>query len=102
VNGYSVKHSYYTSGSLPPETLEGLEHREAGAHEFIHRWEDLVGGLCRSGFVIEDLLEPRHAVSAAPPGTFPHRSHFIPPYVTIKARRVVLGSEKNLRLWVPA
>ena len=100
--GYSINHSYYISGPLPAETLAGLEHREAGAHEFIHRWEDLVGGLCRSGFVIEDLLEPRHADAASPPGTFPHRSHFIPPYVTIKARRVVVGSEKNLKLWVPA
>src|SRR3954471_17649531 len=67
-NGYSVLHSYYTAGPLPLEKIEGLEHREAGAHEFIHRWEDLLGGLCRSGFVVEDLLEPRHAGAAARPG----------------------------------
>ena len=72
---------------MPP--LHGeFEHREKGAFEFVHRWEEIVGGLCRSGFVIEDLAEPKHGDPAAEPGTFRHRSQYIPPYVAIKARRV--------------
>ncbi len=65
-----------------------FEHREKGALEFVHRWEEIVGGLCRSGFVIEDLAEPKHGDPAAEPGTFRHRSKYIPPYVAIKARRI--------------
>ena len=64
-----------------------LGYREAGALEFIHSWEDLAGGLCQSGFVIEDLIEPRHAKPGTPPGSFEHRSAYLPPFVTIKARR---------------
>ena len=54
----------------------------------MHRWEEIIGGLCRSGFVIEDLAEPKHGDHAAEPGTFRHRSQYIPPYVAIKARRI--------------
>jgi len=96
--GYLVARPYYTTAPLPPE-IDGLEHREAGAAEFIHRWEDLLGGLCRSGFVIEDLVEPRHADSGAALGTFKHRSHYLPPYVTIKARRRTSSQPTN-SLWI--
>jgi SAM-dependent methyltransferase len=65
---------------------------EPGTWEYIHRWEQLVGGLCRAGFVIEDLTEPLHAQSQTEPGTFAHRSQYIAPYVRIKARR--LSAEK--------
>jgi len=84
--GYALVHSYYTKGPLPPE-IGGLQHREAGALEFVHTWEALLGGMCRAGFVIEDLVEPRHADAAAKPGSFAHRSSYLPPYVTVKARR---------------
>ena len=98
--GYTLIHSYYQRGALPPE-IAGLEHREAGAAEFLHTWEQLLGAMCRAGFVIEDLLEPRHADAAAAPGTFAHRSSYLPPYVTVKARR---RSEANngRSLWVPS
>ena len=62
-------------------------HREEGTLEFLHRWEELVGELCRAGFVVEDLLEPVHADAHAIPGTFAHRSRYVAPYVRIKARR---------------
>ena len=84
--GYGLVHSYHNKGPLPPE-IDGLQHREAGAQEVIHTWEVLLGGMCRGGFVIEDLVEPRHADAAAAPGSFGHRSSYLPPYVTIKARR---------------
>ena len=38
-----------------------LEVREEGTIEFVHRWEQLLGEMCRAGLVIEDLFEPFHA-----------------------------------------
>jgi hypothetical protein len=61
--------------------------RERGTLEFLHRWEELVGGMCRAGFVIEDLLEPMHANPQAAVGSFGHRGQYVAPYVRIKARR---------------
>ena len=62
--------------------------REAGCAEYLHPWAELVGGLCRAGFVIEDLTEPDHADPRAPAGSPGHRARFLPPYLRIKARRV--------------
>lgn len=85
ISGYELTEPYYRQGPLPP--VVGSLHREEGTLEFLHRWEEIVGGMCRAGFVIEDLSEPMHAVVAAAPGEFQHRSQFVPPYVRIKARR---------------
>lgn len=84
--GYELIEPYYRSGPLPP--VVGSRHREPGTLEFLHRWEQLIGGLCRAGFVIEDLLEPQHADPQAERGSFAHRSCYVAPYVRIKARRV--------------
>ena len=85
--GYSIDHQYYRDEPLP--TFQGKSAlRETGAKEFMHRWEQLLGWMCRSGFVIEDLLEPMHAKADAVAGSLGHRSQFIAPYVRIKARRV--------------
>ncbi len=83
--GYTVALPYYHHGPLPPDE-PGL-HREAGTVEYLHRLEELLGGLCRAGFVIEDLEEPRLGRPDASPGSFAHRSWFLPPFVRIKARR---------------
>jgi hypothetical protein len=71
--------------------------------EYLHRWEQLVGQLCRAGFVIEDLMEPLHGESRAPVGSFAHRSCFVAPYVRIKARRMrrQAGAAQQSRIWVP-
>jgi len=84
--------------------VKGSLHRESGMLEFLHRWEDLLGGLCREGFVIEDLVEPVHADPMAEKDSFAYRSCFIPPYVRIKARRrpradVALAERPSV--WVP-
>lgn len=92
---YVLTEPYHRSGPLPP-IIDGYLHREGGTHEFLHRWEDLIGGLCRSGFVIEDMDEPRHADINAPPGSFGHRSLYLPPYVRIKARRTAVPSSSFL------
>lgn len=61
--------------------------REPGTIEYIHPLEVLLGGMCRCGLVIEDVVEPRHGQPDAPLGSFAHRCHFVSPYLRIKARR---------------
>ena len=83
----------------PHECAAGL--REAGCAEYLHPWGELVGGLCRAGFVVEDLTEPDHADPAAPLGSAGHRARFLPPYVRIKARRVAAAAPEVPRVLVP-
>ena len=85
LNGFELIEPYYRKGPLPP--VVGSLHREEGTLEFLHRWEELIGCMCRSGFVIEDLTEPQHAKPDAAKDSFAHRSGFVAPYVRIKARR---------------
>lgn len=97
--GYSLIEPYYREGSLPQ--VNGSVHREEGTLEYLHRWEQLVGGMCRAGFAIEDLVEPLHADPKATVGTFGHRSRYVAPYVRIKARRVGIPGDARGRLWAP-
>ena len=101
-NHFVVGIEYYHSGPLPP--TEDTSYRERGAVEYLHRWDELVGGLCRSGFVIEDLREPRRADVKAPVEHFGYRGRFVPPYVRLKARRLPRdrGEEtEKPKIWVP-
>lgn len=101
-HGYELSEPYYRYGPLPE--VAGSLHREEGTLEFLHRWEELVGGLCQYGFVIEDLVEPLHADRSAPPGSFKHRSSYVAPYVRIKARRIggrSAGEGVAGKLWLP-
>ena len=50
---------YYHRGPLPRQIDDS--YRESGATEYLHRLEDLVGGLARSGLMLEDLREPVRA-----------------------------------------
>ena len=82
---YALAERYYREGPLPPAEPSRL--RERGTLEYLHRWEQLLGGICRAGFAIEDLLEPMHAERDAEHGSFAHRAQYVAPYVRIKARR---------------
>ncbi|MEL7498623.1 MAG: class I SAM-dependent methyltransferase [Planctomycetota bacterium] len=84
---YQLEEPYYKKDPLPLSPKPNLI-REEGTLEYIHRWEQLIGSLCRAGFTIEDLTEPRHAKANSNPGDFAHRSQFVAPYVRIKARRI--------------
>lgn len=87
---YQLEHRYYRQSPLPaadPSSAVARRLREHGAIEFLHRWEQLVGGICRAGFVIEDLVEPTHADRDPPRNSFTDRANFVAPYVRIKARR---------------
>jgi len=100
---YELLEPYYRSGPLPP--VVGSRLREEGTLEFLHKWEDILGGICRAGFVIEDLIEPLHAKAESAPGDFGHRASYIAPYVRIKARRTgaaVKGDDGlKSRVWIP-
>ncbi|MDG2408944.1 MAG: class I SAM-dependent methyltransferase [Pirellulales bacterium] len=93
--GYLLESPYYQTGPLP--AVSGSPHREEGTFEFLHRLEPLLGGLCRSGFCIEDLSEPVHGDQTADSGSFAHRSWFAPPYVRIKARRIDANQSTSMQ-----
>jgi SAM-dependent methyltransferase len=98
---YVVGVRYDHAGALPP--VGDDSYREPGAVEFLHRWEDLVGGLCRAGLAIEDLREPVRGDEQAPPGHYGHRGLYVPPYVRIKARRIPrqLVAPPTSAIWTP-
>lgn len=75
----------FTSGPLPD--VPDRSYREAGSAEYIHVDHDLIGGLCRSGFVLEDLVEPKRVDPSAAPGMIGHRGRYVSPYVRLLARR---------------
>lgn len=102
--GYVIQSPYYSKQAVPK--VSGTSLREEGCLEFVHRWEEIIGGMCRCGFVIEDLVEPMHAKPESPRGEFGHRAQFIAPYLRIKARRreqaVTPSSDSNHgELWLP-
>ena len=97
---YVIGLEYYRQGALPD--AEDRSYRETGTVEYLHRWEQLVGGLCRAGMVLEDLTEPYRADPKRPVGHSGHRGRFIPPYVRLKARRVTRERERRTPvLWTP-
>ncbi|GAA5508826.1 class I SAM-dependent methyltransferase [Novipirellula caenicola] len=106
---YCFEHTYYRDTPVPPPknaSATANRLRESGAVEFLHRWEQIIGGMCRAGFSVEDLVEPVHAKRDAAAGSFAHRAQFIAPYVRIKARRQTAGGQavsdvSGSKLWIP-
>lgn len=102
-NHFVIGLEYYRQGPLP--RTEDDSYRETGATEYLHRLEQLVGDLCVSGFVIEDLREPYRADENAAVGHFRYRGRFLPPYVRIKARRLpragTTSAEPKSTIWTP-
>ena len=104
-NGYELVEPYYRTGPLP--AVQGSAHREPGTLEFLHRREQILGELCRAGFVVEDLVEPLHADLDAEAGSFAHRSRWVAAYVRIKARRVAQAGDRDPqnavmpKIWTP-
>ena len=86
--GYALAESYYRSGPLPPLIGEH-EHREPGALEFVHRWEQLIGDLCAAGFVIE----ARSGLLANPEDD--HTLNVFDPDIRRRTDRVVIRARKR-------
>ncbi len=104
---YEIQHRYYRTQSIPSvksESKNAQRLREKGAIEFVHRWEQIIGGICHSGFVIEDLSEPMHAQEQSTSGSFADRAGHIAPYVRVKARRrggVSTSGTSSNSIWLP-
>lgn len=92
---------YYHKGPLPRQIDQS--YRESGATEYLHRLDDLLGGLCRSGLVIEDLREPVRADYEAAVAHYGYRGRFVPPYIRIKARRRPRTDDEptSATIWTP-
>lgn len=112
---YVLCETYYRTKPIPPPRTQNpvaARLREFGTLEYLHRWEEIIGGMCRAGFVIEDLVEPFHAKEDSPVGSFADRARYIAPYVRIKARRIgprgaggasgEVPPSDTPRLWLPA
>ena len=84
---YKIRHGYYSKVPLPQSPAPNLV-REQGTMEYVHRWEEILGGMCRASMVIEDVTEPLHAKADSAIDSFAHRCQFIAPYIRIKARRI--------------
>lgn len=100
---YLISEPYFRTGRLP-EAPPGSLHRESGTVEFLHRWDQLLGDLCLAGFMIQGVGEPRSGDASAAPGTFEHRSLFVPPYVKVKAIRCGGSATEGATgptLWMP-
>jgi SAM-dependent methyltransferase len=99
---YLVGIEYETRDPLP--LVPDRSYREEGTTEYLHGWEELVGELCRAGFVLEDLVEPKRADHRAPPGDYRHRGRYVPPYVRLKARRLADRPRTAGRspIWLPS
>lgn len=92
---------YYREGPLPQ--TDDVSYREPGATEYLHRIEQILGSLCRAGFVIEDVSEPFRADPKAAVTEFGYRGRFTPPYIRMKARRLPreAPSSRSPRIWTP-
>lgn len=94
---------YYHAGPIPRQVDES--YRESGAAEYLHRWEELIGGLCHAGFILEDFTEPLRADETADVSHYGYRGRYVPPYVRMKARRRCRtppnGSTSESQLWIP-
>jgi len=94
---------YYHDGPLPKQI--DTSYRESGATEYLHRLEDLIGGLCRSNMALEDLREPVRADYRAGVQHYGYRGRFVPPYVRMKARRLPRTAadreSKSATIWTP-
>lgn len=99
--GYAITEAYYRTEPLG--NVHGSLLREPGTLEFLHRWEELIGGLCQSGFVIEDFVEPFHAELDANEDSFGNRAKYLPPYFRIKARKIATAGQASSSpgLWTP-
>ena len=97
---FQIDHNYYSRSPLRPVAKPNLI-QEEGTLEFVHRWEQLLGEMCRAGLIIEDLLEPLHAQPEADPDSFEYRCQFIAPYIRVKARRIVGETGGTSPVWIP-
>lgn len=98
---YTLGVEQFTPGPLP--VVADKSYREEGTAEYIHTYHELVGGLCRAGFDLVDLVEPKRVDRRAKPGQIGHRGRFVSPYVRLLAKRRRERVEPNNQptIWTP-
>ena len=93
---------YYHRGPLPAQI--DTSYRESGATEYLHRLEDLVGGLVRCNMSLLDLREPVRADYKASVSHYGYRGRFIPPYLRMLAKRRPRDADEastESEIWTP-
>lgn len=61
--------------------------KQASCVHYVHTLGSLVGGLCESGFDVVEFREPHHGNVAAEPGSDEHMAAYLPPFISMLARR---------------
>lgn len=84
--------------AIPVQRNHASSLRETDAIETAHSLEDILGGICHAGMVIEDLSEPDHVKSEASFDAAGHRARFVRPYIRIKSRRSANNAPSKLIL----
>jgi SAM-dependent methyltransferase len=74
-------------GSGPLPAPAGSTPENAVCWHYIHRLDDLLGGLCAAGFAIVGYAERPGADLDAPPGTRPHLGAYAPGFFAVLARK---------------
>lgn len=90
---YVIEHAYYDRSPVPAAT-QPSKLREPNTREYAHSWTSILGGICRSGFHIADVTEPKHAQVDSLPGSFGHRCTYIAPYIRLKAVRAASPGQR--------
>jgi SAM-dependent methyltransferase len=97
-NGHYAIETEIGNVAINSQSDEPSSLREPNTREFAHSLESILGGICRSGMVIEDIQEPYHANPRSVSDSMGHRSRFIPPYLRIKARKAGSSNRQSSSL----
>jgi SAM-dependent methyltransferase len=85
-SGYRLVHRAGSGSPLrivDPSTADGPD-----CQYFAHRLQDLIGGICEAGFVIERFAERGLVDGQSQPGTREHLGAYLAPFYEVLARRV--------------
>jgi SAM-dependent methyltransferase len=91
-NGYVVERPQGTGvPSIWTSETEGAQAEQITCWHFVHSLHDLIGGLCRNGFVVQRLRERPRGDPLAAPGSHEHLSAYLPAFMRVLAQRVPVG-----------
>lgn len=86
LNGYELlDQTRFAAGQSTEPNQSPL--RERGTREFAHSLHELLGALCRTGFLIENFEEPLRANEWAQPNTIEHLACHTSVYFKVAARK---------------
>jgi SAM-dependent methyltransferase len=86
---YRLTHPQGTGEPLVWSVGDQGSDSDAVTWNYAHTLDQLIGGVCRSGFVIVNFAERDGADLSAEPGSNEHLAAFVPPFFSILARKPV-------------